>query len=166
MGEASGVPETNPTIFTKGKTATFQVKSARIPMSVWIDPKKWSFKKADPDEPSEYEFTLKGEEAHAILITEKIEIPLSSLRDIALENAREVAPDVYIAKEEYRTVNDTKVLCVQMNGTVQGIKFSYFGYYFSNASGTIQFITYTSQKLLADYQKAIEQLLNGMIITD
>jgi len=52
-----------------------------------------------------------------------------------------------------------------MNGTMQGIKVSYYGYYFSNNNGTLQFLTYTSQNLLSDYIDEIEDLLNGFIET-
>jgi hypothetical protein len=50
-----------------------------------------------------------------------------------------------------------------MDGTMKGIKFTYFGYYYSNAEGTVQFITYTSQNLLDKYKESIEELLNGLV---
>ena len=96
-------------------------------------------------------------------ITEKVEVPLEALKYNANENGRAVAPDLKIVKEEYRTVNGTKVLLIQMNGTTQGIKFSYFGYYYSNSNGTIQFVTYTSQNLLDTYENDCEELLNGIV---
>jgi hypothetical protein len=52
---------------------------------------------------------------------------------------------------------------LQMTGTIQGIKFTYFGYYYSNANGTIQFLTYTSDNLFSSYQKDIEEFLNGLV---
>ena len=101
-----------------------------------------------------------------MVISEKLEIPLESFKSIALENAKSVAPDIKIVKEEYRTVNGLKVLCLQMNGTMQGIKASYYGYYFSNTNGTVQFLTYTSQNLLDSYRPEIENLLNGLAEID
>ena len=68
-----------------------------------------------------------------------------------------------ITKEEYRIVNGAKVLLLQMNGTMQGIKFSYYGYYFSNSNGTVQFVTYTSTNLITSYLPKIELLLNGIV---
>lgn len=53
---------------------------------------------------------------------------------------------------------------LQMDGTIQGIKITYMGYYFSNDSGTVQFITYTSQNLFAAFLPEIEILLNGFEI--
>ena len=98
-----------------------------------------------------------------MIISEKMEIPLETLKSIALNNGRKAAPDLKITKEEYRIVNGAKVLLLQMNGTMQGIKFSYYGYYFSNSNGTVQFVTYTSTNLITSYLPKIELLLNGIV---
>jgi hypothetical protein len=103
---------------------------------------------------------------YAMLITEKIEIPIKNLRKIALSNARSVAPDVQIIKEEMRKVNGQYYLCMQMNGTIEGIKFTYYGYYFSSSKGTVQFISYTAQNLFESYKSDMESLLNGMSVLD
>ena len=41
---------------------------------------------------------------------------------------------------------------LKMKGTMQGVKFVYIGYYYSNSEGAFQFVTYTSQKMLKDYE--------------
>ncbi len=74
--------------------------------------------------------------------------------------------DAKIVKEEYRIVNNQKVLCMQMRGTIKGIKFVYFGYYYSDKSGTIQLLTYTSEELFKDLQKEFEEFLNGFVVID
>ena len=150
--------------FEKSKNASFLLKSSRVNLGFWLDPKKWSFKKASNNGDAEYELQLKGGDLYGMIITEKVEVPLETLKDIAIENGRAVAPDLKIVKEEYRTVNGTKVLLIQMNGSTQGIKFSYYGYYYSNSSGTIQFVTYTSQNLLDSYVNDCEELLNGIVV--
>ena len=154
----------NKTIFKKGKKASFLVKSKRTNVGVWINPKKWSFTKGKENEDSEFEFQLKGEDLYGMMIAEKMEIPLESLKEIVLDNAKEAAPDIKIVKEEYRTVNGIRVLMMQMNGTIQGIKFVYYGYYYSNSSGTVQLTTYTGQNLLNDYIEDIEFFLNGIVV--
>jgi hypothetical protein len=153
----------NKKVFKKSKNASFLLKSSRVNLGFWLDPKKWSFKKAANNEDAEYELQLRDGDLYGMIITEKVEVPLEALKDIAIENGRAVAPDLKIVKEEYRTVNGTKVLLIQMNGTTQGIKFSYFGYYYSNSNGTIQFVTYTSQNLLDTYENDCEELLNGIV---
>ena len=101
-----------------------------------------------------------------MIITEKTEIPLEALKEIAVKNARDAAPDIDVAEEEYRMVNNKKVLCLQMNGTIKGIQFSYFGYYYSSPNGTIQFLTYTSKNLFLNSRNEMQELLNGLVITN
>ncbi len=155
----------NPARFSKPRNASFLLKSSKIKMGVYLDSKKWSYEKAENNASAEYEFQLKGEDLYGMLICEKIEIPLDVLRGIALGNAKKVSSDIKIIKQEYRKVNNMKMLMLQMNGTLQGIEFSYNGYYYSNKNGTVQFITYTSQKLVESYNTEIEELLNGLVET-
>lgn len=156
----------NPKAFTKGNASTFLLKSSKFNVGVWIDPKKWSFKKAENNDAAEYEFELKGKDLYGMMINELVEIPLESLKKIAIENAREAAPDIQLIKEEYRTVNGQKVLMLQLNGSAEGIKFSYYGYYYSNENGTMQMVLYTSQNLLKNYLTEIESHLNGFVVLD
>jgi hypothetical protein len=158
--EPADIP-VNPKAFQKNPTSTFLLKSTKVGVGIWLDAKKWTFKKATSNEDAEFEFQMKDSDLYGMLITEKFEIPLTTLRNIAVENGRAVAPDLRIVKEEYRTVNGLKVLLLQMEGTMQGIKIAYYGYYYSSAEGTVQFITYTSQTLLTEYLPSSEALLNG-----
>jgi hypothetical protein len=153
----------NPRRYTRSNDATFLLKSSRVNHGVYLDTKLWSFTKSVDNADAEYELQLKGEDLYGMLITERIEIPLETLREVAVQNGRAVAPDLRIVDEEFRTVNGQRVLMMQMDGTLEGIKFSYFGYYCSGESGTVQFITYTSQNLLNSYRSTCEALLNGFV---
>ncbi|MBT8232239.1 MAG: hypothetical protein HKO66_14560 [Saprospiraceae bacterium] len=153
----------NPTEFSKSDNAGFLLKSEKIDKGFYINPKKWMFKKGEDGTEAEYDLQMKDGDLYGMIISEKIQIPLLSLRQIALENGRSVAPDLKIVKEEYRMVNGMKLLYLQMNGTTQGIKFSYVGYYHSDEGGTLQFVTYTSQNLIDEYQSVCEELLNGFV---
>jgi hypothetical protein len=155
--------DTNNIRMSRPVGATFIVKSSKLNCGVYIDPKKWSFTKNKPDETSEFQFTLKGMDAYGMIISEKMEIPLPTLRNIALKNAKSVAPDMMIIKEEYRKVNDNTVLLIQMNGTINGIKITYFGYYFSSTEGSVQLVTYTATKLFIEYKNVMEDFLNGFV---
>jgi len=149
--------------FTKDDASSFLLKSTKVDIGIWLDPKEWSFQKATDNAEAEYEFHLKGEDLYGMLIAERLEIPMENLKEIALVNGREAAPDLKVIQEEYRMVNGQKVLFLQLNGTLQGIKFTYYGYYYSSTSGTVQFITYTSQSLLEGYKKDCEKILNGFV---
>lgn len=150
--------------FIKPEKANFLLKSNQFNVGIWLNSKKWKFSKASDNEDAEYEVTLKGEDLYGTVITEKVEIPLEALREIALSNAKDVAPDTKIDFEEYRNVNGARVLMLEMSGTISGINFAYIGYYFSNKNGTIQIILYTAKNLLKkEYSKQAEDFLNGFV---
>jgi hypothetical protein len=155
---------TNPNKFIKSAEATFLLKSKKVNLGFWINTKTWSFSKPkDNNSVAEYEFELKGGDLYGMIISEKVEIPLELLKSIAVKNAKEVAPDIKVVKEEFRNVNGIKVLLLQMNGTLQGMKITYYGYYYSNESGTVQFLTYTSQNLFESNKTKMETFLNGIV---
>ncbi len=160
--EAKQIPVNNKK-YIKDKKATFLVKSKNLNIGIWINPKSWSFQKGEEGEDAEFIFEKKGGDLYAMLISEKVTIPIENLVDIAYENAKKVSPDIKIVKKEYRNVNGLQVLLMQMAGTIQGIKFTYYGYYYSNKNGTIQLLTYTGANLFNDYFNDIELFLNGLV---
>ena len=162
LSEAKEIP-TNNFKFRKDRKATFLVKSKRIDIGIWLNTKEWSFKKAKSNEAAELTFELKNGDLYAMIISEKAQIPLLSLRELAISNAKEVAPDVKIDSEEYRTINGTKILMLQMSGTTQGVKFKYYSYYYSSSKGVAQIVTYTALNLFEDYKDKMERLLNGFM---
>jgi hypothetical protein len=163
---ANKIIDTNKINFSKSKNASFLLKSKITSIGINLDPQKWSFKKSAINESAEYSLQLKGKDAYGMLIAERIEVPLETLKNLALENAQSIAPDMKIVFEEYRIVNGIKIYCMQMDGTAQGIKFSYYGYYFSSAKGSAQFVTYTAQNLLSEYKQEMEELLNGFVVVE
>ncbi|MEO9476109.1 MAG: hypothetical protein ABJG41_11255 [Cyclobacteriaceae bacterium] len=158
--EDSEIP-VNETLFEKDKKASFQVKSKKLGVGLSINPKEWAFTKSTDNESAEFEFQMRGEDLYGMMITEKFEIPLETLKGIALDNARSAANDIQLMKEEYRMVNGVKVLMMQIKGSLQGIKFIYFGYYYSSSMGTVQLVTYTGEGLFEEYYSKAEIFLNG-----
>lgn len=153
----------NKTKFFKGEKSTFLVKSKKLNIGIWINPKSWSFTKGTENDAFEFQFQKKGDDLYAMLITEKMQIPIETLKGIAVENAKSVAPDIEVINEEYRMVNGIKVFMMQMSGTIKGMRFTYYGYYYSNDNGTIQLLTYTGESLFPNYLNDIEEFVNGLV---
>ncbi len=149
--------------YEKDKKSTFLVKSKKVDLGVWINPKEWSFSKGEEGSATEFQFQKKGEDFYAMLITETIPIPVETLKNIAFDNAANVAPDVKIESVEYRTVNGLKLIMMQMSGTTQGIKFTYFGYYYSNDESTIQLVCYSGERQMKNNLEMVESFLNGLV---
>jgi hypothetical protein len=155
---------TNPEKYSKSDKSSFLLKSTRLSLGCYLDPKKWTFKKGEESDAAEYEINNIDDGLYGMMITEKLDLPLESLANIAIDNARDAAPDVRVNKKEYRYVNGLKVLMMRMTGTIQGIKFSYYGYYYSTSNGATQFLVYSSEEIVDQHIADIEELLNGFVV--
>lgn len=155
---------TNKNKFIKTSQATFLVKSTNFNVGVFMNPSKWTFAPhKDNEKAPEYRFNLKSGEGYAMMVTEKTQISLENMRQIALLNAQKASVDVKETSAEYRIVNNKKILCLKFQGTIKGIKFVYFGYYYSSPNGTVQLLSYTSQQYFDSIQKELENFLNGFV---
>jgi len=155
----------NANIYESHYQAVFAVKSAKTDASFSIDPRKWKFKKnSNGHESAEYTFELKNSDLYGMVISEQIEINIEELAKIAFDNAKQAAPDTTLVKKEYRIVNGSKVIYMEMVGTIQSIKFKYLGYYYSNSSGSTQYLAYTSTNLVEKYKTDIDIFLNGFSV--
>ena len=161
--KATNTIETNKKKFEKPRNSSFLLKSIKNNSAYWINTDKWSFGKAKGNAEAEYEFKLKGKDLYGMAITEGAEIPLESLANIALSNARGIAPDAKSVKQEFRIVNGKKVIYMEIDCTVEGMKVAYLGYYYSDVSGATQLVTYTGTNLVDKYKSEINNLLNGLV---
>ncbi len=149
-------------VYYHDENSTFLLKSNVNNVGVMIDPKKWSFNKSATDD-SEFEFELKNESLYGLMINEKMEIPLQTLKESAFYNFDFAANDANILEQEYRYINDLLVLKLHMQGTIDGLSVYYYGYYFSGDNGTTQFVTYSTSNLFELYKNEAELLLNGLV---
>jgi hypothetical protein len=146
--------------YTRATSATEGIDLLRGGMTLFVDPGKW--KRTPSEDPTKISFRHSTGEAYGMVVAERLAIPLSRLKEIAISNAREAAPDVRVTLEEPRRVNEIEVLAMQMEGTIQGIPFTYYGYYFSGPQGSVQLLTYTGTNLFAEYKPEFEDFLNGL----
>lgn len=149
--------------YAKSPNATKAVSGPVQNFKVWINEDKWVQKVSD--DPTKLSFEFKKGDAYGLMIAERIGMPLASLKKIAVANAQKAAPDVKVVLEEKRIVNGVEVLCMQMNGTIDEIPFTYLGYYYTDKSGSLQLLTYTGQNLFDEYKPELNEFLNGLQIT-
>lgn len=143
------------------------VKGKRGTYGIWIDENKWSMSDVPCNPAAEFCFAHIAGEGYAMVIDEGIQMPLEQLKNIALENAKKAAPDekaapdVRIILEKKRFINNTEILYMQMEGTVQSIPFNYLGYYYTGEAGTIQIITYSAKDRIDEFESDFIDFLNG-----
>ena len=148
--------------YYKPRGSSFLLKSKKTNMGVWLNSKEWEFTNVTNNVDSEYDFNFKNGDLYGSAIVEETKIPLETMGEIAIQNMIAVAPDAKVTTKEYRNVNGLEVLSMTIEATIQGIEFTYYGYYYSNDSGTIQLITFTSRNLMKKYKNKAEELLNGI----
>jgi len=165
FGSTSSVaPSPAKSPFQKAAGASSVYKSKGDKFQVWYNPSKWHQKKsAENDKPT---FEHKDGDIYAMILAERFSMTLDALKDLAIQNAQNVAPDVRVTHEEERVVNGKKILCMSFEGTISGVPFTYFGYYYAGKNGIIQLITYTAQNLFEEYRGEMTEFLNGLKIND
>mgnify|MGYP006180495773 CR=1 FL=1 len=84
---------TSTKVFKTDEESTFLLKSSKLDVGFYLDPTLWSYSKATDNADAEYELKLKDEDLYGMIICEKLEIPIESLKAIALQNGRDAAPD-------------------------------------------------------------------------
>lgn len=148
----------------KPATATAVLKSKRGFFEIWYDPNKWE--SAPPEnKAAEFELNHSSGDAASMALSERLTMSLDALKGVAISNARDAAPDAVIESEEEVIVNGVKMMALKINGSVEGIPFTYYGYYWTGEAGTLQCIAFTGRNLFNEFSKDITELLNGLVIT-
>jgi hypothetical protein len=140
----------------------YKIRDGRF--SLWVDPTRWKCSPVPAEPPMELRLNHQSGDGYLMVVAERLSIPITSLKEIVVEHARQVAEGVHVILEEKRTVNGHEVLCLQMEGTIKEIPFTYYGYYYSGESGTIQVITYTGRNLFKEFLADFTAALNGLEI--
>jgi hypothetical protein len=130
-----------------------------------LAPGVWKKASKPSHDHAEVEFRHKDGDAMAMIIAERISIPLATLKRAVIGNVRKLDGDAKIVAEEKRMVNGTEVLFLTVNASVQGIPFTYMYYLYSGDAGSIQLMTFTGQNLFKEYRPDMEAFLNGFEIT-
>lgn len=149
-----------PSSVPAGATAKLAINRGKSVL--FYNPKKWKVEKQEEGGRTSLEH-VEGD-GYALIISERAEIPLESLKKIALSNARDSAADAEIVYEDKRKVNGKDVVVLKLKGTISDFRFFNLGYYYSGKEGTIQAVTYTAQNLFDEFKPDFEELLNGLVI--
>jgi hypothetical protein len=160
--ENDGITETNK-VTRKSKSATFPLKAGPTSFKVYFDPKKWKILDKDKDEGNRINLrSREGLDIYASIISESIELSLPTLMDAVLQNAKNFTPDITVNKKEYRKVNNTKSVYLEMVANYKGSPFTYRGVYTSDKSGSVQLFVYSTQRILDENQDLVNDLLAGI----
>lgn len=152
-------------VVVRPSSATAKVQTPRGDFVIWYDETKWQLENRTTDD-DRLNFRLRHTDGYAMVLAEGLPMPMATLKMVAVKNAQDAAPDAKLISDEIRIIGGKEVKALIIEGTVSGIPFRYYGYYYSGRQGTIQFITFTGQNLFERYKVDFTNLLNGLEIKD
>ena len=160
------VLDTIPAKFKVLPEANKQVKDSRDMFVIKYDEQIW--KRVPPatlNDEADFAFQAKKNDIWCIVIAEETPIQHDKLFLIAKNTMKEhTGTDPEVIKTELRTVNGTKLMRGVMKAEYSGIVFIFDTYYFSNDLGSVQFTTWTSEKVWERNESVILNLLNGFMV--
>ena len=111
------------------------------------------------------QFFNESESFFITLIEEVSQIPIDSIPDIALMNAREVGTDVTEIRRGERNINGNRFTFIEYSGSVNGFDVTYLGLFYSDASGTLQIVGWSTSNIFEDTRGKVERFASGFFLT-
>ncbi len=147
--------------------AAKEIQSATGFFKIKYDEDAW--KRVPPgtlNDDAELAFEAKNTDVWCVVISEETTIDADKLFKIAKNTMEEnTGSEAEILKAEVFNVNGTEVLRGTLKANFSGITFIFDSYYYSNDNGSVQFTTWTSDKIWERSEKDILDFLNGFIVT-
>ena len=132
-------------------------------IAIHYDPSEWTESTPATSDITKQYFHSSGE-LYVAVIAERVAIPVEAMLRIALDNARDVAPDVSATRRGSRLVNGTEVLFQEYQGTVDGISIAYLGHFYSDSNGTVQILGWTTSNLIEAHRDTVAQFVAGFVV--
>ncbi len=131
-------------------------------ISLKYDPDHW--KQTAPGTDGQVALEHSSGDAHAIVIAERIQLPLGAVEDIALENAQTVDPKAEVVFRQQRRINGVDIRFAKIEARVNEVPMVYWGCSYGGEYGAVQVVTYAAKTLWAGYEKEFTDFLNGFMI--
>jgi hypothetical protein len=132
-------------------------------ISLKYDADLWN--QAAPHKDGEFLLLHSSGDGHAVVIAERIAVPLDAIEDVALANAQAVDPSAKVVFRHKRRVNGVVLYFLKIEANVDTVPMVYSGYFYAGENGTVQVVTYTAKSLLPEYEKEFMDFLNGFVVS-
>ena len=161
---AQQAEESGPSSLSIPAASTAVLKSKKKFYELWYDPNTWSETSNDGNPDAEFMLNHKTGDAYAMLIGERIAMPLNSLLDVAVDNVRNAGSDVRVVFKNQVKVNGVDFTNMRLDFTINKIPFTYYGYYWTGKAGALQAIAFTGQQLFPEFEDDFRELLSGIVV--
>lgn len=130
----------------------------------WMDGARW---KEQSREGGRVVFIGDDAKSFGMIVSEGLGgVPTSSMKNVALTNAKKLDPNARVVFEERRVINGRELLYLEMDVTGQGIPFRFTGYYHGGTKSNLQVIGYTVRGEIEATRKGLEEFINGIEIRE
>lgn len=123
------------------------------------DPNKW--RETPAGQPGRVMLAHLTGDGMAMVIAEHLEMQVDTLAQVALDNARNAAPDVHLVSRTHVRVSGKDMVEMEFSGNLRGIAFTYLGRYYGGKEGSFQVLTFTGSSLFPEYEADFRELLDG-----
>lgn len=148
----------------KSPAATTQVAVPFGDAVFWMDGGRWN---EQSREGGRLVFGGSDGKSFGMIVSEGLGgIPTSSMKNVALTNAKKLDPSARVVVEERRLVNGRDLLYLEMDVTGQGIPFRFTGYYHGGVKSNLQVIGYTVRGEFDATRASLEEFINGIEIRE
>lgn len=151
--------------YVKPATATAKLTGKNDSYTLWYNGAKWEILGEPLNQIAEYSMKYKEGDAYIIVIRERLEIPLQSLKNAVLTNARKVDPNATMLMSEERTVNGNNVLYAEIDADIDQMQVRFVYCLYTGKDLSVQVVGYTTKNLYAEYTQDFQDILNGLEIT-
>ena len=148
--------------FKKDKKAELTYTGKRKRFTLSLVPDAWEQVEKSGSPVAEVVFKHAEGDIYAIVVAERVEVPLDALKKAVVGNMRAVDKEAKILLDEKRTVNGKPMLCLTVEASVKEVPLTYHVYLYSGDEGSIQVLTWTGRKLFAESKPHMEAFLNGL----
>jgi hypothetical protein len=139
------------------------LKGKETRYELWYNEEKWDLLPDTVYANSEYALEDPKGERVAMMITERMQVPLKAIKEATLGSFKREGSECRIAEEQKIWVNGTEGLLLKIDALVDGIPVSYLNAYFSTREGTFQLITYTAYNLFDHHHQDMMELICGFV---
>ena len=159
------VPTSQLHSYTKSSAAKTRIKTSVDEFALWMDGTKWK-QDHESENPHLLTFTQVNGEAGALIISGRLSMPTTVLRDNLLSSGREGDPNARITFEEKRIVNGRPVLAIEISTTMEGEPYKFLGYVHGGGAGSIAVIGIIPESLYTKNKQEMTEFLNGLEVSD
>jgi hypothetical protein len=128
---------------------------------LWYNDTKW--KPISSNEDRRMLFGHTNGKLYGMVLSEALGgVSTTTMRDVALINARQLDPQAAVSREERRTVNGREFLYLELDAANKGIQFHFMGYYHGGVKTNLQVVAYTLKSQFDENRAELEEFINGI----